>query len=649
MDYLEAFVEESRSLITELNNLLLELEKDPNNVEVMNSIFRIAHTLKGNSAAMGFDGLSELAHAIEDLLDALRQGKTQMDDELMNAIFNGVDMLEVMLNEVMEAGEPQSDPDKLIAIIRGELEKRLEGKKTEEETETKELRGEGIRVTIKTDPNSMMKGIDAMIILKNIEEIAEITDSSPSREEIEDGKFGESFQLLAKGDVEKIKDALSKIPQVHEFSIEEIQEGQKEAEAVDDESDEPEEEAKEEPGKEKSEKTEKGSKRGLKSKVKTPKSGNIQSVRVSVQKLDDLMNLVEELVVRKLKLENSLPPKIRRSIEREFLVFERVISRLQDTVMELRLIPLKYIVDRFPRMVRDLSQSLGKEVEFEIIGSDVTVDRIVLDKIQDPLVHLIRNAIDHGIEPPDVREKTGKSRVGKVRLVAEKMRDHVLIEISDDGKGLDVEKIKKRAVEKGIITKERAEEMSDEEAYYLIFEPGFSTAEKVTDVSGRGVGMDIVMSTVRSLGGSVEVKSEKGKGTTIRLRLPLTMAIVQILIVKVGDEKYGIPIKDIVEVKPISRCEIRTVGGSHRLITDNGSIPVVHLSEALGGCSYGERMIIVVSSFEKTFALACDDVLTQKEVVVKSLGGVLKSVRGISGVSILGEGDVIPILDVNTL
>ncbi len=649
MDYLEAFVEESRSLITELNNLLLELEKDPNNVEVMNSIFRIAHTLKGNSAAMGFDGLSELAHAIEDLLDALRQGKTQMDDELMNAIFNGVDMLEVMLNEVMEAGEPQSDPDKLIAIIRGELEKRLEGKKTEEETETKELRGEGIRVTIKTDPNSMMKGIDAMIILKNIEEIAEITDSSPSREEIEDGKFGESFQLLAKGDVEKIKDALSKIPQVHEFSIEEIQEGQKEAEAVDDESDELEEEAKEEPGKEKSEKTEKGSKRGLKSKVKTPKSGNIQSVRVSVQKLDDLMNLVEELVVRKLKLENSLPPKIRRSIEREFLVFERVISRLQDTVMELRLIPLKYIVDRFPRMVRDLSQSLGKEVEFEIIGSDVTVDRIVLDKIQDPLVHLIRNAIDHGIEPPDVREKTGKSRVGKVRLVAEKMRDHVLIEISDDGKGLDVEKIKKRAVEKGIITKERAEEMSDEEAYYLIFEPGFSTAEKVTDVSGRGVGMDIVMSTVRSLGGSVEVKSEKGKGTTIRLRLPLTMAIVQILIVKVGDEKYGIPIKDIVEVKPISRCEIRTVGGSHRLITDNGSIPVVHLSEALGGCSYGERMIIVVSSFEKTFALACDDVLTQKEVVVKSLGGVLKSVRGISGVSILGEGDVIPILDVNTL
>lgn len=503
-------------------------------------------------------------------------------------------------------------------------------------------------MTIKIDPNSMMKGIDAMIILKNIEEIAEITDSSPSREEIEDGKFGESFQLLVKGDIEKIKDVLSKIPQVHEFSIEESQkqEEQKETETVEEEK--PESATQQEHAvKEEKEKTE-DSKR-LKSKIKTPKTENIQSVRVSVQKLDELMNLVEELVVRKLKLENSLPPELRRGIEREFLVFDRVISRLQDTVMDLRLIPLKYIVDRFPRMVRDLSQSLGKEVEFEIIGSDITVDRTVLDKIQDPLVHLIRNAIDHGIEPPDVREKTGKSRVGKVRLVAEKMKDHVLIEISDDGKGLDADLIKKKAVEKGIITKERAEEMSDEEAYYLIFEPGFSTKDQVTDVSGRGVGMDIVMSTVRSLGGSVEIKSEKGKGTTVRLRLPLTMAIIQILIVKVGDEKYGIPIKDIVEVKPISRCEIRTVGGTEKLVTPSGTIPVIHLSEALGARSKGERMVIIVSSFEKTLALVCDSVLAQKEVVVKSLSGLLRSVQGISGVSILGEGDVIPILDINTL
>jgi len=646
-EYLEAFVEESKSLITDLNNLLLELEKE-GNAEVINSIFRIAHTLKGNSAAMGFDGLAELAHAVEDLLDGLRQGKIQLDNDVMDLIFEGVDSIESLLEEVMESGQPQSDVNDLIAKIRGELEKRI-GEKREEGKERKTLEGQGIRVEIKIDPSSQMKGIDAMLILKNIEEVAEIVDTSPLREEIEDGKFDSSFQLLLKGEIEKIKEILQKLPQVKEFTVEEStteeMERTEESKEVKERTEgEGEEEKKEKP--EEEERKEKMEKPKKDIKIKTER---IQSVRISVQKLDELMNLVEELVVRKLKLENSLPAELRRGIEREFSVFDRVISRLQDTVMDLRLIPLKHVVDRLPRVVRDLSQSLGKEVDFEIIGSDVTVDRTVLDKIQDPLIHLLRNAIDHGIEPPDEREKLGKPRTGKVRLAAEKMKDHVIIEVSDDGKGLDAEAIKRKAIERGLITPERAQEMSDEEAYNLIFQPGFSTKEKVTDISGRGVGMDIVVNTVRSLGGSVEVRSEKGKGTTVRMRLPLTMAIMQVLLIRVGKEKYGVPLKDIMEVKPVSRCEIRTVAGVDKLITRDGIIPVIHLSKALGVQSNGGKMVIITSSFERTVALICDEVLSQKEVVVKSLGGVLKSIRGISGVSILGEGEVVPILDVNSL
>ncbi len=642
-EYLEAFVEESKSMITDLNNLLLELEKGGDE-EVINSIFRIAHTLKGNSAAMGFDNLAELAHAVEDLLDAIRQGKTQLNNEIMNLIFEGVDSIGDLLEEVMENGAPQSNADELISRIRSELEKRVEGKVDKEETEEKGLEGEGTGVEIKIDPSSQMKGIDAMIVLKNVEEVAEIVDTSPSREEIEDGKFDTSFRLLLKGDISKIREVLQKLPQVKELIV-----GEKE-EQEEEKCEEKEQEKEDKIKKEEEAKTEKPSpplKRPKKEvKIRTEK---IQSVRIGVQKLDELMNLVEELVVRKLKLENSMPPELRRGIERDFSVFDRVISRLQDTVMDLRLIPLKHVVDRLPRVVRDLSQSLGREIDFEIVGSDVTVDRTVLDKIQDPLIHLLRNSIDHGIEAPEERERLGKPRRGKVKLHAEKMKDYVIIEVSDDGKGLDAEVIKKKAVEKGMISPERAQEMSDEEAYNLIFQPGFSTKEKITEVSGRGVGMDIVVNTVRSLGGSVEVKSEKGKGTTVRMRLPLTMAIMQILLVGVGSEKYGLPLKDIMEVRPINRCEIRTVAGADKLIIRGGTIPVIYLSNALGVQANGGKMVVVTSSFERTVALVCDDVISQKEVVVKSLGGVLRGIRGISGVSILGEGEVVPILDVNSL
>jgi two-component system chemotaxis sensor kinase CheA len=615
--------------LTDLNNLLLELENNPDDVETMTSIFRIAHTLKGNSAAMGYESLSSIAHAVEDLLDSLRQGKKKMNNEIMNLIFEGVDMIGLLLEEVIESGQTGSNPEELISKIRSNLE------------EEKEVENEGgFTVQVKVNPDSQMKGIDAMLILKKIENIAEILSSSPSGEEISDGKFRDWFELNLKGSLEKISDLLGNLPQVNDFRFgkkkdppsEQIEEAVSLTEADDEKVIEDNSAG--------YEKTRLGDKF---------RSENIQSIRISIHKLDELMNLVEELVVRKLKLENTLPQEVKKGIGSEFSTFDRIISRLQDTVMDLRLIPLKHVVDRLPRVVRDLSKSLGKEVNFVIEGKDVTVDRTVLDKIQDPLIHMIRNAIDHGIEMPDEREKAGKSRTGNLTLKAMKLKDHVVIEVSDDGKGLDVDKIKEKAIERNLITEERAEELSDEEIYNLILMPGFSTADTVTDVSGRGVGTDIIVNTVKSLGGSVEVKSEKGNGTAFRLRLPLSMAISQILLIRVGTEKYGIPLKEIIEVKPRSKCEIRRAGGVDRLVFRDSIIPVIHLNRVLEiDSNVDGKMLVIVTSLDDRVALACDYVLEQKEVVVKSLG-MLKSVKGISGISILGEGEVIPILDINTL
>ncbi|MFO7967876.1 MAG: chemotaxis protein CheA [Archaeoglobaceae archaeon] len=684
-EYTEVFVEESKSLLTDLNNLLLELEEEPHNVDVMTSIFRNAHTLKGNSAAMGFDNLSETAHAIEDLLDALRQGKTEMDNHIMNLIFEGADMIELLLGEIVEAGRTTTQPDELINRIRIGLEDQCgegsdsqdpqisQNPQTQEDSQTSQdhpkastgqqefqevsneetdsISADRVNLKVKVNPDSQMKGIDAMLIIKNIEEIAEMVSTTPSVDQIEDGSFEDWFEVVLGGSVEKVQELMGKLPQIKEYKLDVEQSS---------EEDQGEVQSSEEGSEESKDVDKEAQKRQAQEQRPQPNNTNnsrakvkhqdIQSIRIGIHKLDELMNMVEELVVRKLKLENSLPPEVKKTIGDEFSNFERILSRLQDTVMDLRLIPLKYVVDRLPRIVRDLSKSLGKEVNFVVEGKEVTVDRTVLDKIQDPLVHIVRNSVDHGIETPEVRENAGKDRVGNLTLTASKLKDHVLIEITDDGKGLDSDKIKGIALEKGLVSEEEVEGLSQEEIYNLILMPGFSTSEQVTDVSGRGVGTDIIQNTVKSLGGSVEVISQKGKGTTFKLRLPLSMAISQILLVTVKDEKYGIPLKDILKVEPVSNCEIRYAGGTDQLVMEESIIPVIHLKRTLGVDheANSEKMIVIASSVDKRVALACDSVLDQKEVVVKSLG-MLKSVEGISGISILGEGEVVPILDINTL
>jgi Chemotaxis protein histidine kinase and related kinases len=370
-------------------------------------------------------------------------------------------------------------------------------------------------------------------------------------------------------------------------------------------------------------------------------------VRVDVNQLDELYNLVEQLVTSRIKL--------RREMEREGIdsdnldELDKITGSLQDTAMDMRLIPLSKIVDTFPRLVRDVARETGKQVNFTVTGEDIELDRTILTEIRDPLIHVLRNAVDHGVEPPEEREKKGKDPTGNVSLTATRDRDHVNIEVADDGAGLDPEMLKQKAIDKGVKTESELERMEQSEIYDLVFHPGFSTAEEVTDVSGRGVGMDVVHNTVKQLDGTVNVESELGEGTTVTLRLPVTVAIVKVMFVEVGGTEYGIPVKNIAEVTRAN--DVRTTKGDEIIDHDDEIYPILRLSDALDEPSSvnGDGMLLRIREEHRKVALHCDKVIDQEEVVVKPLEGVLSGIPGLSGTAVLGDGDVVAVLDVVTL
>jgi len=374
-------------------------------------------------------------------------------------------------------------------------------------------------------------------------------------------------------------------------------------------------------------------------------------IKVDVFHLDKLMNLVGELVINKGRLEQIAERLGDRELLETLSTTSHLMTELQDEIMEMRLTPVAEVFNKFPRMVRKLAKELGKEVEFKMEGSDIEVDRTILDKLGDVLVHLLRNAIDHGIEPPEERIAKGKPRVGKVELIAKREKSHILIIVKDDGKGIDPEKVKKKAIEKGLISPEQAAEMRPEEAINLIFLPGFSTAEKVTDVSGRGVGMDVVQDVIKTLNGSISVKSEVGKGTTFILKLPISMAIIQALLVKISNETYAIPINNILETIDIKQSQLKTIGGKKVIVLREEIIPVFMLHE-LFGVEYIEKdkfPAIVVDLGAQKVAIGVDELLNKKDIVIKSLGKMLSNIKGFAGATILGDGRVVLIIDINSL
>ncbi|WP_148413394.1 chemotaxis protein CheA [Haloferax sp. KTX1] len=704
----QAFITESEESITQLNNSLLSLESNPDDTEAIDDIFRQAHTLKGNFGAMGFDNAATVAHAVEDLLDEIRHERLDVTAERMDLVFDGMDLIVEILHDIEENGESTIDPTDTVEEIRAAVEDGGDAGNSntaasdEADRESVDLDSlaadcvdtDALDATTLTHAHveldaGQMKGVDAGIFLSSIPEDLDVVGANPSRDAIEDGEFGDGFDLfVAERDaavVESELDGLWKVSAVETTdasdalaagdasaaaddapATESDAEGDAPASdgsgqsadgdgAVDGDSDaasedapgvndESEGDADEAESTESDEEPESG-----KEKKKEARSiSAVKSVRVDVDQLDELHELVEQLVTSRIKLRNAIDVGQTTALD-TLDELDKISSNLQNTVMDMRLIPLKKVFDKFPRLVRDLAREQDKRVSFKVEGADIELDRTILDEISDPLMHVLRNAVDHGIEEPDVREENGKSRTGTIRLSARRQHDTVIVTVEDDGSGIDADAVRDKAVDKGVATREELDQMPDSEVYDYIFHPGFSTNDEITDVSGRGVGMDVVKTTVESLDGSVSVDSEPGEGSTFNIRLPVSVAIIKVLFVQVEDREFGVPIKYIDEIS--RRDRVQTVNGAEVIVHEETIFPLIRLREALeiDSPEPDDGMVVRIRPDDRQVALHCDGVTKQEEVVVTPLQGPLSGVGGLSGTAVIGDGNVIPILDVSTL
>jgi len=540
------------------------------------------------------------------------------------------DMIDSMLKAVDKIGEiitkieNESSDDVEIEEVINELKNLTaeDAESREDTTETKDVKNANVQIDIVLSEDCMMKSVRAVLILESLSEVAEIIGTFPDEKKIDSGEFDRSFTIYLKVDkIEELENVLSRIAEIDKYKITEIAPQTKQKTP-----DEPKKEPK---------------------NVK-----KLESIRVNISQLDTIMNLVGELVISKSRLlqiatEYNIP-ELREAVS----IMDKAITSLQDEIMQMRMVKVERVFSKFPRMVRDLAKKLGKKVDLIMEGLDTELDRTVLDEISDPLIHLIRNAIDHGIEPPEERKNAGKDEIGKIKLSAWREKNNIIIEIEDDGRGFDLVKIKQKAVEKGLITQNEAESMSEEEIKMLIFAPGFSTRDEVSEISGRGVGMDVVKTTVEKLGGTIKIFSEKGKGTKIRIQLPPTVAIIKSLLINVGNETYAIPISSVVEALYVTDENLKFVHGSPFLLVRGKLIPAFYLRDLFGtnGMKREEKEVgIIVEKEGEKYALIADSISEQQEIVIKPLTGFLSKIKGFSGVTILGDGRVVPIIDVLSL
>lgn len=683
--YLQVFLDESAENLQRLNELILELEKDPGNTDLLNEVFRIAHTLKGMSATMGFDTLAELTHEMEDLLDRLRKGELVSSSEVVDVLFECLDTLEAMVDEIRDTGRCSMEASSLVNKIRElaggkrplertpKVGKPVEAPKVLSKVDIpvelneydKEVIKEAFhksfnvyKVKVTLDEGCLLKSARAYIVFNELGSIGEIIKSVPPAEDIEEEKFENEFTLLyvskEKEDVIRSKiEAISEIKRVDIVKIEAEDFGfaEKETPSIEIKEEELKKVIRPKEEEETPVEVEAVSREPAEREKALRQIKGMRTIRVDIDRLDDLMNLVGELVINKTRLVQIGSAYKLTELDETLAQIGRITNELQAVVMKLRMVPIEHVFNRFPRMVRDLAREEGKEVEFIIEGKETELDRTVIDEIGDPLVHLLRNAIDHGIEPPEERERVGKPRKGLLKLSARHEGNYVVIEVQDDGRGMDIEKIKRKALEKGIVTPEELERMSENEILMLTTLPGFSTSDRVTEVSGRGVGLDVVKSKVEALNGVLEIQTEKGVGTKVVVKLPLTLAIIQALLTKVGEEIYAIPLANIDETLSITPQDIKLVRNQEVILLRGSVLPLVKLRELLEvpakGSENGEEYAVVVARVgERRAGLVVDSLIGQQEIVIKSLGKLLKGIRGISGATILGDGRVALILDV---
>ncbi|KWX72555.1 chemotaxis protein CheA [Paenibacillus riograndensis] len=678
--YLSMFIDESNDHLQSLNESMMGLEANPEDLSIVQVIFRSAHTLKGMAATMGFEDLASLTHQMENVLDLVRNNKLRMQDFIFDTLFKSLDALESMVEDITGGGEGKADVSAIVAslqaIVRGEIPTAASTAAASAAAPAAEAPvfldefqysvleqslQEGhkvLYVDVAIRKDCQLKAVRAYMVFDLLERSGEVVKSFPSVQDIEQEKFDHSFSLyyitqkeaseiqamiLNLSEIDKVtavaldQESLRQMGQDTVAATAEAPAPAKEAAPVSNASPASAAHAKEEAGKP--------------APVRTGGAPS-RTIRVDIERLDVLMNLFSELLIDRVRLEQLASEVQNTDLTETVEHMGRVSGDLQNIVMKLRMVPVDTVFNRFPRMVRDLAKSLDKKIDLVVTGAETELDRTVIDEIGDPLVHLLRNAVDHGVEGIQERLAAGKSDTGTVNLRAFHSGNHVFIEIEDDGAGINPQKILQSAIKKGILSQEQASGYSDDEAIQLLFAPGFSTAEVISDVSGRGVGLDVVKSKITSLGGNVVVYSTQGKGTNFSVQLPLTLSIIAAMLVRLGTEKYAIPLSSIVETGIVKQTQIRSIHGNKMVEFRNSHIPLVSLSKIFSVPDYDESTeeeteIVVVRKGERLVALAVQDFIGQNEIVIKNLGKYLPEVQGISGATILGDGQVALIIDPN--
>lgn len=690
--YLEIFLDETKEHLQSLSDQFMILEQEPDNMDTINEIFRSAHTLKGMAGTMGYKRMQTLTHDMENVFSEVRNNTIKVDGAMVDLLFQCLDALEEYTENIQNTGdEGTNDNEHLIKALNDYLaknsgdgapqpakEEKKEPAKEEpkqeagadpgkekwreiklgdtEHTVIAEAKKQGkkcLGVTVYVQESCILKAARAFLVYKALEELGDMIVSVPSAQDIEDEHFEFDFSviILTDADVETVKNAILNVSEIEAAYVGEVELTQPEeavkpaaiAEAQPKEEEQPKKAAPAAPAK---------------AADKKPISKPIvnRTVRVDIEKLDVLMNLVSELIIAKNSLVSTSSQEgilTNNTFNEQIEYLESVTTNLHESVMKVRMVPIETVVQKFPKMIRDLSKKLDKKMQLIMSGEETELDRTVVDEIGDPLMHLLRNSADHGLESAEVRKERGKPEVGSIFLDAYQDGNNVIIEVRDDGNGIDVEAVKKKAIERGTITPEQAENMADKDIIGLLFLPSFSTSEKVTDVSGRGVGLDVVKSKIESLSGEVEVKTKLGEGSTFIIRLPLTLAIIQALMVEVGGEKYAIPLGSIQTIEDVEPAEIKYVQAKEVINLRGTVIPLIRLNEVLDNESTKKPdenlLVIIVKKGDKLAGLVVDELMGQQEIVIKSLGNYINKNKIISGATILGDGEIALILDTNAL
>ena len=695
--YLEIFIDETSEHIQSLSDNIMALENEPDNKDVVNEIFRAAHSLKGMAGTMGFKRMQHMTHDMENVFQEVRNDTIKVDSDMIDLLFQCLDAIEGYLAIIKETSdEGTNDNEAIIQKLNGFLKSAEEAagspKETAaepaaaaldeagvgekkfaaldlEENDKKKLRGAletGQKVygmTVYICKDCLLKAARAFLVFKAVEEFAEILVYSPSSQDIEDEKFENDFSIFftTEEPLDKVLAAAKAVSEIEDACADAVTEEMLEEPAADvaAEKAQPVEEA---PAAAPVSAPVKAAAPAATSaaapKKQAGKPVTSRTVRVDIEKLDALMNQVSELIIAKNSLvslsANSESGMQNQSYQEQIEYLERITTGLHESVMKVRMVPIESVVNKFPRMIRDLSRNLNKKMELYMTGEETELDRTVVDQIGDPLQHLLRNSADHGLESAEIRKERGKPETGTITLKAFQEGNNVIIEVGDDGNGIDTEAVKTKAIERGIVTPEQAENLSQKEIIDFLFMPSFSMAKKITDISGRGVGLDVVKSNIEALGGDVEVKSVYGEGSTFTVRLPLTLAIIQALMVIIGDEKYAISLGSIVSIEDIPLTDIKYVEAKEVINMRGTVIPIIRLNQLLDIAPPEEELesltIVIISKGEKQVGLVVDDLMGQQEIVIKSLGSFIdNSTKIISGATILGDGEVALILDVNTL